>query len=337
MHLLVTGAAGFIGTNFVRLLMAETQHTVVALDVLTYAGKRENLQEFEGSGRYRFVLGDIASREDLLYVIRDQSFDAVVNFAAESHVDRSIHDASTFITTNVRGTQHCLDLCREYRVPRFLQVSTDEVYGDLDEDQAPFDETCPLRPSSPYAASKAAADLLVLAAYRTHGLDVVITRCTNNFGPYQHPEKLIPMVIQRARALEPIPVYGTGRNIRDWIYVEDHCRGVLASLERGIAGQVYNLGGGTELRNIEVIQRILGILEVPGDLLRFVTDRPGHDRRYALDIDKARDKLGYEPRLSFDIGIAKTLEWYSGHREWLSDKLSPHFQAFRARHYGELS
>ncbi|HUE97309.1 MAG TPA: dTDP-glucose 4,6-dehydratase [Longimicrobiaceae bacterium] len=320
MRLLVTGGMGFIGSNFVRLLLEERPDwTMVNLDALTYAGNPENLDDVashaEAAGRYRFVRGDIADAEGVrdLFAAR---FDAIVNFAAESHVDRSIQSAAPFIRTNVVGTLVLLDLARETGVGRFVHVSTDEVYGDLEPTDPPFTERTPITPSSPYSASKAAADHLVLAYYRTHGMDVVVTRCSNNYGPYQFPEKLIPLMIANAVEEKPLPVYGRGENVRDWIHVEDHCRGVLAALEKGEAGEVYNFGGASERKNLDVVREIVRTVGASEEQITFVTDRPGHDRRYAIDFAKARAELGWEPRYTFEEGLASTVEWYLAHRRW---------------------
>jgi dTDP-glucose 4,6-dehydratase len=319
MRLLVTGGMGFIGSNFIRLLLEERpEWAVLNLDLLTYAGNPENLTgvaEAYGPERYAFARGDIAD-EVLLGELLAPGFDAVVNFAAESHVDRSIQSAAPFVRTNVVGTQVLLDAARRAGVPRFVQVSTDEVYGDLEPEDPPFSETTPITPSSPYSATKAAADHLVLAYHRTHGTDVVVTRCSNNYGPYQFPEKLIPLMIVNAVEGRRLPVYGRGENVRDWIHVEDHCRGVLAALERGRAGEVYNFGGASERRNLDVVREILRIVGASEGLIEFVTDRPGHDRRYAIDFQKAARELGWGPSLSFERGLEQTVEWYLTNREW---------------------
>jgi dTDP-glucose 4,6-dehydratase len=320
MRVLVTGGMGFIGSNFVRLLLAERPGWEVwNLDALTYAGNPENLAELapaaEAEGRYRFVHGDIAD-EAMVASLLGRNFGAVVNFAAESHVDRSIQSSAPFVRTNVVGTQVLLDAARRAGVPRFLQVSTDEVYGDLSADDPAFTEATPLAPSSPYSASKAAADHLVLAHHRTHGLDALITRCSNNYGPYQFPEKLIPLMIVNALAGKPLPVYGTGENVRDWIHVEDHCRGVLAVLEGGRGGEVYNLGGASERRNLDVVRQIVRHVGASDDLVHFVTDRPGHDRRYAIDFSRAESELGWRPTRTFEEGLEETVRWYLANRGW---------------------
>ena len=313
MRVLVTGGAGFIGTHLVYALHAGG-NDVTVLDLLTYAGCRENLADLQGGPRYRFVQGDIADG-DLVDGLLAQGFDAVVNAAAETHVDRSLHDPSAFLRTNVLGTQVLLDAARRHGTGRFVQVSTDEVYGDLGEGDPPFTEAHPLRPSSPYAASKAAADLLVLAAFRTFGQPVLVSRCSNNYGPFQFPEKFVPTVIHRALAGQDVPIYGTGDNVRDWIHVVDHCRGLLAVLLRGRPGETYNLGGACEVRNLDLARALLRELGRADDLLRFVADRQGHDRRYAMDFRKASGELGFTPSVPFRQGIRDTVAWYRDHPE----------------------
>jgi dTDP-glucose 4,6-dehydratase len=334
--LLVTGGAGFIGCNFVRLALAEADARVVVLDKLTYAGSLENLADVWGHPRLRFVAGDIADRAEVRSLFADERPGAVVNFAAESHVDRSIDDASAFIHTNVVGTFELLEAARHQRSGgdgfRFLHVSTDEVYGSLGPTGA-FTEATAYAPNSPYAASKAAADHLVRAYRETYGLPALITNCSNNYGPYQYPEKLIPLMVLNAVEGRPLPIYGDGGNVRDWLHVEDHCRGVLAALRLGRPGEKYNLGGRSERTNVQIVDRLCEVLdrELPaaanralaargagayGDLKSFVADRPGHDRRYAIDDSKARRELGWEPRYDFDAGIAATVRWYLDHRAW---------------------
>jgi dTDP-glucose 4,6-dehydratase len=314
-RLLVTGGMGFIGSNFIRLLAAERPDWEVwNLDALTYAANPENLADLDG--RYRFIHADIADPGVVASVFRQGEFDAVVSFAAESHVDRSIESAAPFVRTNVVGTQVLLDAARAAGVKRFVQVSTDEVYGDLGPDDPPFTESTPITPSSPYSASKAGSDHLALAYHRTHGMDVVVTRCSNNYGPYQFPEKLIPLMIVHAIEGRKLPVYGRGENVRDWIHVEDHCRGVLAALERGGAGEVYNFGGASEKKNIEVVKSIMAMIGASEDQIEYVTDRPGHDRRYAIDYSKAAADLGWSPTRSFDAGLRETVAWYMENRGW---------------------
>jgi dTDP-glucose 4,6-dehydratase len=320
MRLLITGGMGFIGSNFIRLLLAERpEWEVWNLDALTYAGNPDNLADVapaaEAAGRYRFIRGDIAD-EAVVAQLLGEGIDAMVNLAAESHVDRSIQSSAPFVRTNVVGTQVLLDGALRAGVPRFVQVSTDEVYGDLAPTDPAFTEATPLAPSSPYSASKAAADHLVLAYHRTHGLESVITRCSNNYGPYQFPEKLIPLMIVNALAGERLPVYGSGANVRDWIHVEDHCRGVLAALERGAAGRVYNFGGASERRNLDVVRQIVRLVGASDELIEYVTDRPGHDRRYAIDFTRAERELGWQPTRSFEAGLEDTVRWYLDHRDW---------------------
>jgi dTDP-glucose 4,6-dehydratase len=317
-RILVTGCCGFIGSNFVRHeLDFDPAIEITNLDALTYAGNPDNLADIAGNTRYRFVKGDIADRPMVIDLVAAGKFDAIVNFAAESHVDRSITDATPFLRANVIGTQCLLDAARAAGVPRFLQVSTDEVYGTLAPDDPEFSETTALAPNSPYAASKAGADLLVRAAHHTFGLDTVITRCSNNYGPYQFPEKLIPLFITNALAEIQVPVYGDGRQVRDWIHVLDHCRGIDATLRRGRSGEVYNLGGRSERYNIDVTRAILNLCGKSDSLIRYVTDRPGHDRRYAINCQKAEAELAWHPTVPFEKGLADTVAWYKTHTTWI--------------------
>ena len=337
MSLLITGGCGFIGSNFIRLVLAERPDArVVNLDKLTYAGNPANLADLppDRAARYSFVKGDIADAPFVGELFATRSFDAVVHFAAESHVDRSIADASPFVATNVMGTQVLLDAARRAGVPRFVHVSTDEVYGSLGAEGA-FREDTPLAPNSPYSASKAASDLLVRAAHVTFGQDTVVTRCSNNYGPYQFPEKLIPLMISRARKGEALPVYGTGANIRDWIHVEDHCRGVLLALEKGRPGGVYNFGGASERTNLDVVRAVLRLVNRPESLIRFVKDRPGHDARYAMDFSLAARELGFAPVRSFEQGLADTVAWYESHGEWVEQVESGTYRDFEKLWYGE--
>lgn len=313
MHYLMTGGCGFIGSHFVRLLLAEDARCEVSnVDLLTYAGREGNLEDVIAAhaDRYHFIREDIADGAVMRGVFERGEFDAVINLAAESHVDRSISDPDRFVQTNVVGTANLVGLAREFNVARFVQVSTDEVYGSLKAEDEPFTETTPLSPSSPYSASKAGADLLAMAAHRTFGQDVVITRCSNNYGPCQFPEKLIPLMISRALAGEALPVYGDGGNVRDWIHVGDHCRGILAALENGKSGEIYNLGADFERTNLEIVREILEILDKPESLISFVKDRPGHDWRYAINSAKARNELDWEPKHDFGSGLRETIEWY---------------------------
>ncbi|NDY43372.1 dTDP-glucose 4,6-dehydratase [Dissulfurirhabdus thermomarina] len=333
-RILVTGGCGFIGTNFVRLVMEGRDWEVVNLDALTYAGNPANLADLEGDPRYRFVHGRIEDAGLVAELVA--GVDAVVHFAAESHVDRSILDAQPFVVTNVLGTQVLLDAARRSpRLRRFVHVSTDEVYGSLGPEDPPFTEETPLAPNSPYAASKAASDLLARAAFKTHGLPVVVTRCSNNYGPYQFPEKLIPLMIANAWAGRPLPVYGDGLNVRDWIHVSDHCRGVLAALERGRDGEVYNLGGRCELTNLEVVRRVLAAVGRPESLITHVADRPGHDRRYAMATAKAEAELGWRPEIPFDRGLAETVAWYEAHRDWVRAITDGSYRDYYRRMYGD--
>jgi dTDP-glucose 4,6-dehydratase len=315
LRLLITGGAGFIGSNFIRYILQEhPDWEVVNLDKLTYAGNLENLKDVKNDSRYRFIHGDIADRE-LIDKLFSQGFDVVVNFAAESHVDRSILDASPFIRTNVQGPQVLLEGARQHRVKLFVQVSTDEVYGSLGA-TGKFNEESPLHPSSPYSSSKAAADLLCQAYQRTYGLPVIISRCSNNYGPFQFPEKLIPLATTNALEGKPIPIYGDGLNVRDWIHVEDHCCALDMAIQRGKQGEIYNIGADNERTNLEMVRRLLDIVQKPHSLITFVSDRPGHDRRYALDTTKIHQELGWEPRHSFEEGLKRTVEWYIENESW---------------------
>ena len=333
-RLFVTGGAGFIGSCFVRLVLEELPSCeVINFDALTYAGNPDNLEGLP-EGRHRFVRGDICDPQAVLDALGEGT-DAVVNFAAESHVDRSIHSAAEFIRTNVLGTQVLLDAARVREVRRFLQVSTDEVMGSLPErDDSFFTEQSPFEPNSPYSASKAAAEHLCRAGRHTHGLDVVVTRCGNNYGPRQFPEKFLPLMLSNAMRDEPIPVYGDGRNVRDWIYVEDHCRALLAALTLGRAGEVYNVGARNERRNIEVAESVLDALNKPRSLLKFVRDRPGHDRRYAIDPSKVETELGWRPRETWETGLAKTIRWYGENNEWVERTRSGAYRDYYAKQYG---
>ncbi len=334
MRVLVTGGLGFIGSNFVRLLLAERPAwSVVNLDLVTYAGNPANLRDVENSPRYRFVRGDVADAEAVRAAL--EGCGAVVHFAAESHVDRSILSAGPFVRTNIVGTMTLLDAARAAGQGRFVQVSTDEVYGALGPTDPPFTERTPLNPTSPYAASKAGADHLALAYARTHGMDVVVTRCSNNYGPFQFPEKLIPLMITNALEGQPLPVYGDGRQVRDWIHVEDHCRGVLAALERGVAGEAYNFGGEAERENLAIVRRVVEVTGASPALIRHVTDRPAHDRRYAMDIARARRELGWSPRWKFEEGLAATVQWYRAHDDWWRAVKDGRYRQFYQTWYGE--
>jgi dTDP-glucose 4,6-dehydratase len=333
-NVLLTGGAGFVGTNLVRLLLAERPGwRVVVLDALTYAGNAENLAGLESNPAYRFVRGDICDGALVADLVKSERVDAILHLAAESHVDRSILAPAVFIETNVRGTQVLLEAARELSVKRFVQVSTDEVYGSLGATGL-FTETTPLAPSSPYSASKAGSDLLALAYHHTFGVPVVVTRCSNNYGPYQFPEKLIPLVIANALRDLPLPVYGDGLNVRDWIHAEDHGRGILAALEGGRPGEVYNLGASSERTNIVIVKRVLELLGKSQDLVQYVKDRPGHDRRYAIDPTKAARELHWAPRRSFEDALAETVRWYVANRPWWERVMSGEYQTYYQRQYG---
>lgn len=330
MRILATGGAGFIGSNFVRYILRTHQEDhIVVVDKLTYAGNLGNLDEVERDPRFKFVRLDIADAS-ILDVIR--GCDAVVHFAAESHVDRSIEDAAPFVRTNVEGTWRLVEACRMTRLTRFLHVSTDEVYGSLGV-EGKFSESSHLAPTSPYAASKAASDLMILCAVKTHHFPAIVTRCTNNYGPFQFPEKFIPLMISQALQGQPLPVYGDGRNVRDWIHVEDHCSALDMLLRRGVEGEVYNIGGECELENITVARRILCALGQPESLLKFVTDRPAHDRRYALDCSKLKFQMGWSPTWNFERGLANTIEWYKANSSWLNGITTGEYKRYFERHY----
>jgi dTDP-glucose 4,6-dehydratase len=315
---LVTGGCGFIGSNFVRhLLSTDPAVVVVNLDALTYAGNPDNLADLDDHPRYHFIKGDITNADDVRAAMSRGVTD-VINFAAESHVDRSIQNSGPFVCTNVIGTQVLLDAAREFRVARYVQVSTDEVYGSLGPTGF-FREDTPLAPNSPYSASKAAGDLLVRAYHHTFGLNAVTTRCSNNYGPYQYPEKLIPLFVTNLLSDKPVPVYGDGQQVRDWIHVSDHCRGVEAAWRTGRAGEVYNFGGRCEMPNLDLTRLLLKLLDKPDSLIRYVEDRLGHDRRYAIDCAKAERELGWRPRVSFADGLRETIEWYRTNTKWLED------------------
>ncbi|MEA4888133.1 MAG: dTDP-glucose 4,6-dehydratase [Clostridiaceae bacterium] len=337
MKLLVTGGAGFIGSNFIYWQMEHhPEDKIVCLDALTYAGNLETLADALKNTNFRFVKGDIADRETVDALFAQETFDIVVNFAAESHVDRSIEDPALFVKTNVLGTQVLLDASRKCKVGRYHQVSTDEVYGDLPLDRPDlfFTEETPIHTSSPYSASKASADLLVLAYYRTFRLPVTVSRCSNNYGPYHFPEKLIPLMISRALADESLPVYGKGENVRDWLYVADHCSAIDLIIRKGQVGEVYNIGGHNERTNLEVVKVILRELHKPESLIQYVTDRPGHDRRYAIDPAKIRRDLGWQPETCFEAGIKKTINWFLDHRSWWEHIISGDYQQYYQNMYG---
>lgn len=338
MTILVTGGAGFIGSNFIFYLMEKyPEDKIICLDALTYAGNMKNLEKAAGHPGFRFVKGDIADRDCVTALFEEEKPDIVVNFAAETHVDRSIEDPEIFLRTNVLGVQVLMDACRKFGVQRYHQVSTDEVYGDLPLDRPDllFTETTPLRASSPYSASKAAADMMVLSYFRTFRLPVTITRCSNNYGPYQFPEKLIPLMISRAMAEQPLPVYGKGENVRDWLYVMDHCSAIDLVMRKGKPGDVYNVGGNNERTNLMVVKAVLAALGKPESLIQFVKDRPGHDLRYAIDAGRLQKELGWKPETGFEQGIESTVRWYVDNKPWWDDILSGEYQAYYERMYGE--
>ncbi|MEH7414510.1 dTDP-glucose 4,6-dehydratase [Neobacillus drentensis] len=335
MKLLVTGGAGFIGSNFVRYMVNKyPDYMIVNLDLLTYAGNLENLKDIENASNYKFVRGDIADRDFIQGLFQEEKFDYVINFAAESHVDRSITDPGIFVQTNIQGTLALLDAAKTFGVTKYLQVSTDEVYGTLGE-TGYFTEETPLAANSPYSASKAGADLLVRAYHETFGLPVNITRCSNNYGPYHFPEKLIPLMIINALHDKELPIYGDGLNIRDWLHVEDHCQAIDLVLHKGRNGEVYNVGGNNERTNIEIVKTILKHLNKPESLMKFVTDRPGHDRRYAIDAAKLRTELGWSPKYNFDTGIEQTINWYLNNQEWWENIISGDYQDYVKKQYGD--
>lgn len=337
MNILVTGGAGFIGSNFIYYMLDKyNDYRIVCLDKLTYAGNLSTLKKALENPNFRFVKGDIADREFVFNLFEEEKFDVVVNFAAESHVDRSIEDPGIFLKTNVMGTQVLMDASREFGVKRFHQVSTDEVYGDLPLDRPDlfFTEETPIHTSSPYSASKAAADLLALAYYRTYKLPLTISRCSNNYGPYHFPEKLIPLMIIRALNDQSLPVYGDGKNVRDWLYVEDHCSAIDMIIHNGKVGEVYNIGGHNERTNLEVVKTILKELGKSEKLITYVKDRPGHDLRYAIDPTKIKNELGWEPKTRFEDGIKKTIKWYLDNKDWWEEIISGEYQNYYEKMYG---
>ena len=337
MKMLVTGGAGFIGSNFIFYERKKhPEHEIICLDKLTYAGNLATLETVMDQPNFKFIRGDIADREAVFELFQVEKPDVVVNFAAESHVDRSIEDPGIFLKTNVLGTQVLLDACRQFGVMRYHQVSTDEVYGDLPLDRPDlfFTEETPLHTSSPYSASKASADLLCSAYQRTYGLPITISRCSNNYGPYQFPEKLIPLMIANALADKPLPVYGEGLNVRDWLYVEDHCAAIDLILEHGKVGQVYNIGGHNEMKNIDIVRLICKALDKPESLITYVTDRKGHDMRYAIDPSFIHRELGWLPETKFEDGIQKTIKWYLDNRSWWEEIVSGAYQDYYGRMYG---
>lgn len=333
-QVLVTGGCGFIGSNFIRyLLHSDPEVRIINLDKLTYAGNLANLSDLADHPRYRFVRGDVTDRETVRSVV--PGVDVVINFAAESHVDRSIHDSGPFLRTNVLGTQTLLDAVREFQVPRFVQISTDEVYGSLGP-TGYFTEETPLAPNSPYSASKAAADLLVRSYHHTFGVPALITRCSNNYGPYQFPEKLIPLFITNLLNDQPVPVYGSGSNVRDWIHVLDHCRAIDLVWRHGRVGEVYNIGGECERTNLEITHALLEALGKPTSLIRFVKDRPGHDLRYAIDCSKIKRELGWRPQIAFADGLRDTIRWYQQNLDWVAAIRTGEYLRYYEKQYGVL-
>lgn len=337
MNIIITGGAGFIGSNFVfHMLREHPQDRVICLDKLTYAGNLSTLAPVMGQDNFRFVKADICDRDAVYSLFEEEHPDVVVNFAAESHVDRSIENPAIFLETNIMGTAVLMDACRKYGIQRYHQVSTDEVYGDLPLERPDlfFTETTPIHTSSPYSSSKASADLLVLAYHRTYGLPVTISRCSNNYGPYHFPEKLIPLMIINALHDKPLPVYGDGLNVRDWLYVEDHCRAIDLILQKGRVGEVYNVGGHNEMKNIDIVKLICKALGKPESLIHHVTDRKGHDRRYAIDPTKIHEELDWLPETKFADGIKKTIQWYLDHEDWWQPIISGEYQQYYQKMYG---
>lgn len=337
MKILVTGGAGFIGSNFIFHMLKKYPYDIVCLDKLTYAGNLNTLDSIKDNPKFKFVKGDIADKVGVDKLFKEEKFDIVVNFAAESHVDRSIEEPEIFLITNILGTQVLMEASKKYGVKRYHQVSTDEVYGDLplDRPDLMFTEETNIHTSSPYSASKASADLLVQAYYKTYGLPITISRCSNNYGPYHFPEKLIPLMIARALANQTLPVYGDGKNVRDWLYVEDHCKAIDLIIHNGKVGEVYNVGGHNEMANIEIVKLILKILNKPESLITFVGDRKGHDMRYAIDPTKISNELGWLPETKFSDGIKVTIDWYINNEKWWKDILSGDYKHYFDKMYGK--
>ncbi|WP_449623022.1 dTDP-glucose 4,6-dehydratase [Robertmurraya sp. Marseille-Q9965] len=335
MNIFITGGAGFIGSNFVRHMVTKyPDYNIVNFDRLTYAGNLENLKDIENSPNYSFVKGDISNRELVDHIIKSRNINVMVNFAAESHVDRSITEPDVFVKTNVLGTQVLLDVAKDNNIKKYLQVSTDEVYGSLGE-TGYFTEETPLSPNSPYSSSKAGADLLVQAYHETFGLDVNITRCSNNYGPFHFPEKLIPLMITNALEGKDLPIYGDGKNVRDWLHVSDHCAAIDLVIHKGVSGEVYNVGGHNERTNNEIVNLIVEKLGVSKDLIKHVPDRLGHDRRYAIDPTKITRELGWEPQYTFDTGIVETIDWYVNNQEWWKNIKSGSYMEYYNKQYGD--
>lgn len=337
MRILVTGCLGFIGSNFVRFMLAEhSDYEIWNLDSLTYAGNPENLADVENHPQYHFVKGDIRNYELVDFVVKTHHIEAIINFAAESHVDRSISNPDVFIETNINGTLTLLNVAKNNKIKRYVQISTDEVYGSLGFDDPAFSEQTPLSPHSPYSASKTSADHLVKAYHDTFGLPIVITRCSNNYGPYQFPEKLIPLMLHNLDLGKKLPVYGDGSNIRDWIQVKDHCRGIFLALTKGKDGNVYNFGGNAELSNLTLVKELIRQKGKSEDLITFVKDRPGHDLRYAMNFEKATRELGWTPEYTFEQGIQETIQWYRDHTAWIENVTSGAYQSYYSKQYGAL-
>jgi dTDP-glucose 4,6-dehydratase len=330
--ILVTGSAGFIGSSFVKLMLTKGDYEVISFDALTYAGNLENLDSLKDNPKHTFVKGNIESKSDLEKVFDEHKIDGVINFAAESHVDRSIMDSSPFVSTNVFGTVNLLDFSKKHNVKRYLQVSTDEVYGSLGA-TGKFTEKTNLKPNSPYSASKTAADNFVRSYYKTFDFPALITRCSNNYGPYQFPEKLIPLMIMNALSDKDLPVYGDGMNVRDWIYVDDHCQAILEVFEKGRVGQVYNIGAENEMPNIEIVKQILSYLNKPESLIKYVKDRPGHDKRYAMDNTKISSELGWTPKYDFENGLKLTIDWYLDNMDWVERVISGEYRDYYKSNY----
>ena len=336
-NILVTGGAGFIGSNFIKYSLNNFDYNIVNFDKLTYAGNLENLVDVEFNDKYKFVKGDICEKEEVEKAVRENEIDTIINFAAESHVDRSILGAKEFINTNVGGTHVLLEVLKDNKLQKYLQVSTDEVYGSLPENkkEIKFTESTPITTNSPYSASKASADLLCNAFHHTFDLPILITRCSNNYGPYQFPEKLIPLMIAKAMEGEQLPVYGDGKNIRDWLYVDDHCSAIMTVLKNGKAGEVYNIGGNNEWYNIDIVKLILKKLNISEDNIKYVKDRPGHDRRYAIDSTKIMNELGWKPKYDFETGIELTINWYMKNVDWWKKVMSGEYLKYYEENYGE--
>lgn len=338
MKIIVTGGAGFIGSNFIYMMLDKyTDYDIICIDSLTYAGNMHTLEEALKNEKFKFYKADIRDRKEIFKIFEEERPDIVVNFAAESHVDRSITNPEIFLETNIIGTSILMDACREYGIQRFHQVSTDEVYGDLPLDRPDllFTEETPIHTSSPYSSSKAAADLLVLAYHRTFGLPVSISRCSNNYGPYQFPEKLIPLMIANCQNDKKLPVYGEGLNVRDWLYVDDHNKAIDLIIHKGRIGEVYNIGGHNEKRNIDIVKIIIKELGKSEDLITYVTDRKGHDLRYAIDPTKIHNELGWLPETKFEDGIKKTIDWYLNNKEWWEQIISGEYQNYYEEMYGD--